>query len=207
MVMTMACKKKIGIMGGTFNPIHNGHIEMAKKAYEQFGLERVIFMPSGNSYLKTNVLDAKYRVSMVELAIEEFDYFELSLIEVERKGNTYTYETLQELSLENPDTEYYFILGADSLMYLDKWKNPEIIFSLSKILCAVRDDYDMDSLHSKISWFKDHLNAHIQIIQMDKLNISSTQIRKAVHEHADISRFVPKAIESYILKEHLYEEN
>lgn len=203
----MEHKKKIGIMGGTFNPIHYGHIEMAKKAYEQFQLDKVLFMPSGNSYLKKNVLDVKHRVAMVELAIAEYDYFELSLVEVERQGNTYTYETLRDLTQLHPDTDYYFILGADSLMYLEHWKNPEVIFSLSTILCAVRDDYDMGRLIEKISWLKENKNANIEIINMPKIDISSTLIREKAATHCSVSQYVPAIVEDYIQKEHLYEKD
>ena len=96
----------VGIMGGTFNPIHNGHIWLAQQAYERLGLEKVIFIPSGNSYMKQNVLDAQNRAAMVKLAISDFEHFELSMTEVERKGNTYTFETLEELKVQNPDVKY-----------------------------------------------------------------------------------------------------
>ena len=130
---------KIGIMGGTFNPIHNGHIALAQKAYEDLKLDKVLFMPSGTSYLKQNVLSAKHRVEMVRRAILPYSYFELSLIEVNRAGNTYTYETLQQLKCENPNIEYYFIIGADSLFNIDGWKCPERLLKTCTILAAYRD--------------------------------------------------------------------
>ena len=115
--------RKIGIMGGTFNPIHNGHVALADAAYKTFSLDKVLFMPSGNSYMKQHVLDNSKRVSMVSKAIESISYFELSTIEVERFGNTYTSETLQQLTQQNPDVQYYFIMGADSLFHIEKWKD------------------------------------------------------------------------------------
>ena len=110
---------KTGIMGGTFDPIHNGHILIARSAYEKVGLDKVLFMPSGNSYMKKNVLDVSKRVEMVRLAIADFPYFELSSIEAQRQGNTYTYDTLEQLTKQNPKDEYYFIMGADSLFSIE----------------------------------------------------------------------------------------
>lgn len=199
--------KKVGIMGGTFNPIHNGHIIMAQKAYEQFALDKVLFMPSGHSYLKTNVLDTTKRVDMVKLAIKDYPYFSLSLMEVERGGNTYTCETLQELKSKNPDTSYYFIVGADSLLYMEHWKNPADIFALATILCAVRDDYDRKTIEQKRIYLQERFPADIRFIDMPKIEISSTQIRSAVKNHASVTEWVPKEVADYMAKEHLYEED
>lgn len=207
MVIKMEHMKKVGIMGGTFNPIHNGHILMAQKAYEQFALDEVLFMPSGHSYLKTNVLDTKKRVDMVKLAIERYPYFSLSLMEVERSGNTYTYETLQALKKENPDTWYFFIVGADSLLYMEHWKKPSEIFALATILCAARDDYDIKALEGKRIYLQKKLHADIRFIHMPKIEISSTQIRSAVQNHASVAELVPKEVADYMAKEHLYEED
>ena len=133
---------KVGIMGGTFNPIHNGHIALAQSAYKTLALDKVLFMPSGKSYMKNRVLDARQRIAMIDRAISPYPYFELSTIEVERAGNTYTSETLRLLNQQNPQIHYYFIMGADSLFHIETWKDPEIIFSLSTLVCAVRDEYD-----------------------------------------------------------------
>lgn len=198
--------QKVGIMGGTFNPIHNGHIQLAKSAYEALALDKVLFMPSGNSYLKKNVLDAKHRVAMTKVAIADYSYFELSLIEVEREGNTYTYDTLQHLTKDHPDTEYYFILGADSLLYIDRWREPQIIFDLCTLVCAVRNDSDMNVLQDKGNELA-ALGAKIVYLNMDKIDISSTAIREGVKQGQDISDMVPSTVLDYIKREHLYEEN
>lgn len=203
----METMNKIGIMGGTFNPIHNGHIEMAKVAYKQFQLDKVLFMPSGNSYLKKNVLEASHRVEMVKRAIKEYPYFELSLIEVERKGNTYTYETLEQLHKQNRNDQYYFIVGMDSFMYMDKWYKPEIIFSNATILCALRDNFESEDFDRKRNIYQEKYDADIQAIHMPKIEISSTMIRNHVHDHLPIQDFVPKAVYEYITKEKLYAEN
>ena len=123
-----ADRKKIGIMGGPFDPIHVGHLILGEKAYEQLGLDRVWFMPSGNPPHKRNrkgQASNEQRVSMVKKAIAGNPHFELSLIEMNEDGYTYTYRTLERLKEENPDTDYYFIIGADSLYDFATWKKPE----------------------------------------------------------------------------------
>lgn len=197
--------RKIGIMGGTFNPIHNGHVALADAAYKAFSLDKILFMPSGNSYMKQHVLDNSKRVSMVSKAIESISYFELSTIEVERFGNTYTSETLQQLTQQNPDVQYYFIMGADSLFHIEKWKDPEIIFQLSTLICMVRDDYNMADIKKKGAELAQR-GADILYLNMPKIDISSTDIRNRVKLHQSISELVPEKVEKYILQEHLYEK-
>ena len=197
--------RKIGIMGGTFNPIHNGHVALADAAYKAFSLDKILFMPSGNSYMKQHVLDNSKRVSMVSKAIESISYFELSTIEVERFGNTYTSETLQQLTQQNPDVQYYFIMGADSLFHIEKWKDPEIIFQLSTLICMVRDDYNMTDIKKKGAELAQR-GADILYLNMPKIDISSTDIRNRVKLHQSISELVPEKVEKYILQEHLYEK-
>lgn len=203
----MQHNKRVGIMGGTFNPVHNGHLAMAQNAYEQYKLDEVLFMPSGHSYLKTNVLDTGKRIEMVKYAIEPYSCFSLSMIEVNRGGNTYTCETLQDLKAQNPDTDYFFIVGADSLLYMENWKNPEQIFSLSTILCAPRDNYDIAKLENKRQFLQEKYHADIQFIHMPNIEISSTQIRNAVKAHVSVAEFVPKKVAEYMEREHLYEED
>lgn len=195
---------KIGIMGGTFNPIHNGHIALAEAAYKNFSLDKILFMPSGKSYMKQHVLENEKRVTMVAKAIEAIPYFELSTIEVERLGNTYTCETLQELTQQNPDVHYYFLMGADSLFNIEKWKNPNVIFSLATLICTIRDDYDMKSIRKKGAELTQN-GADILYLNMPKIAISSTDIRDRVKLHQSISDLVPEKVEKYILQEHLYE--
>lgn len=196
---------KVGIMGGTFNPIHNGHLAIAQKAYEAVDLDKVLFMPSGNSYMKKHVLEISKRLDMVKLAIQAFPHFELSLIEADRKGNTYTCETLEQLVMENPDIRYYFIMGADSLFQIETWWKPEQIFALSTLICAVRNDYDLASIQQK-GLELSRLGADIIYLDIPKINISSTDIRARVKNNLSISEFVPKEVFEYIIQEHLYYE-
>jgi nicotinate-nucleotide adenylyltransferase len=201
----MKCSNKIGIMGGTFDPIHKGHVLLAKEAYDSLGLDKVLFMPSGKSYMKSNVSDVNKRVEMVKLAIKEYAQFEISLIEAQKKGNSYTCETLEDLKRANPDTEYYFIIGADSLFQIEKWYNPEKIFELSQIVCTVRDEYDIDSIKQKGNELS-KLGASITYLDIPKIEMSSTKIRAMVKRGLPVEEYVGRAVADYIIQEHLYNE-
>lgn len=197
--------KRIGIMGGTFNPIHNGHLLLARRAQEQVSLDKVLFMPSGNSYMKNNVLETRKRVEMVALAIQQYPEFELSLIEAQKSGNTYTVETLEYLTSSNPEVRYYFIIGADILFQIEQWRNPEQIFRMAVLVCAVRDDYDMDAIRQKGNILAAS-GADIIYLNMPRLDISSTDIRANVKSSRSISGMVPPEVAHYIEQEHLYYE-
>lgn len=201
----MKSGKRIGIMGGTFNPIHNGHLLLAKNAQKQVLLDQVLFMPSGNSYMKRNVLETQKRVAMVALAIERYPDFELSLIEAQKSGNTYTYETLECLKTANPDTQYYFIIGADILFQIEQWRNPKQIFQMAVLVCAVRNDYDFNMIQEKGNDLAAS-GANIIYLNMPKLDVSSTDIRAKVKSNLSISDLVPPEVAQYIEQEHLYYE-
>lgn len=197
---------KTGIMGGTFNPIHNGHLILADTAYRTLGLDNVLFVPSGTSYMKEHVLETAKRVDMVRLAIAKYPQFELSLVEADRQGNSYTSETLERLTRENPDICYFFIMGADSLFQIETWYQPEKIFSLAKIVCTVRDDYDMDKIKQKGQQLG-CLGADIIYLDMPQIDISSTDIRAKVKKQQSILEDVPTEVADYIQRERLYEKN
>lgn len=201
----MKSGKRIGIMGGTFNPIHNGHLLLAAKAQEQVLLDKVLFMPSGNSYMKRNVLETQKRVDMVALAIEHYPDFELSLIETQKSGDTYTFETLKSLKALNPETQYYFIIGADILFQIERWRNPEQIFQMAVLVCAVRDDYDLDAIREKGTILMAS-GAEILYLNMPRFDLSSTDIRARVKSNQSISGMVPPEVAHYIEQEHLYYE-
>ena len=124
----MSCQnKKVGIMGGTFDPIHYGHLILAQNALDTFSLDEILFVPSGTPWLKesTKVLSKNKRVSMTGMAIEDNPDFALSTIEIDREGNSYSYETVEELKRLQPKTDFYFIMGADSLLEIERWKHPD----------------------------------------------------------------------------------
>ena len=198
--------KKVGIMGGTFNPIHMGHLIIAEKAREQFELDKVLFMPCGMPYMKdrSELLPADIRAKMVSLAIEGNPFFELSSIEIVKKGSTYTYETLEYLKHENPDTEYYFILGADSLWTIADWKEPARIFNICRILAAVRDDKSVRDMETQITLLKNKFDADIYLLHTEHVGISSSSIRKSVCKGESIRYLVPEAVYRYIVDNRLY---
>lgn len=196
--------KKVGIMGGTFDPIHMGHLIIAETAREAFDLEEILFIPSGVSYMKSNVLDKKTRVTMTGIAIEDNPHFALSTIEVDRDGNSYSYETIAELKKHNPDTEYYFIVGADSLFHMEKWMCPEKIFSECVILAAIRSGSTAEEFNAQIEYLKESYKADIRMVPTKSLDISSTAIREKAERGSSIQYLVPDKVREYIDKNNIY---
>ena len=199
-------KKKTGIMGGTFNPVHNGHLLLAETAREFFGLDKVIFMPSGNPYIKKNSIipDGNLRVQMLEHAVKENPYFRLSRMEVEREGPTYTCDTLVKLRELNPEEEYYFIMGADSLLTLESWKNPEIIFQNCVIAAAVRGTGTEDKIKKIADYLTESYQSDIRIMPSRYIDISSSEIRKRIKDGRSVRYMIPDSVIAYIEKEGLY---
>ncbi|MDE6663169.1 MAG: nicotinate-nucleotide adenylyltransferase [Lachnospiraceae bacterium] len=193
-------------MGGTFNPIHIGHLIIAERAREQFDLEEVLFMPCGMPYMKdtSELLPSDIRAEMVSLAIKDNPFFTLSTIEIEKEGSTYTYETLEQLKSENPDTEYYFILGADSLWTISDWKEPERIFANCHILAAVRDDKSAQDMKKRINFLKNKFDARISLLKTGLIEISSSTIRDSVKKGTSVRYLVPNNVYDYIIKNKLY---
>lgn len=199
-------KNKIGILGGTFNPIHNGHLILAQNALEFCDLDNILFIPSGCSYFKDQslILPKNERIKMVSLAIENNDKFILSTIETEKEGNSYTYETLTELTNNNPNSDYYFIIGADTLYSIETWKNPDIIFSLSNIIVAPRDYKNQIELKKQADYLRNKFNANIIILDSPNIDISSTVLRNKVKNNKSIKYYVPDNLYEYIKSQKFY---
>jgi len=198
--------KKVGILGGTFDPIHIGHLFLAENAYCQFGLDTVLIMPTGNPPHKTDkeVTDKMHRNKMVQLAIEDNGHLKLSLFEQERSGLIYTADTLKLLCENNPDCEYYFIVGGDSLAYMDKWYKPEVIFAHATILAAIRDDIDDKAVESIADELKRRFGAKIELLRTPEIGVSSSLVRDRVKDGRSIRYYVPKDVEKYIYNNRLY---
>lgn len=200
--------KKVGILGGTFNPIHMAHLIIAETAREEAGLDDILFIPSGCSYLKdvSDILPAKDRVHMTGLAIEDNSHFALSTIEIDRGGNSYTCDTLVELKNRYPDQEYYLILGADNLFTMEQWKDPEVIFQNVKILAAVRGSKKRADMEEKIAELKEKYDADITLLHVRHVDISSSMIREKTAQERSIRYMVPEKVREYIMKNHFYEK-
>lgn len=199
--------KKIGILGGTFNPVHMAHLIIAETAQEEAGLDDILFVPSGCSYLKdmSEILPAKDRINMTGLAIEDNPHFALSTIETDREGNSYTCETLLELKERYPTQEYYLIVGADNLFTMEEWKDVEVIFQNAKILAAVRGSKKRADMEERIAELKEKYGADVTLLNVRHVDISSSMIREKVAAGRSIRYMVPEKVREYILKNHLYE--
>lgn len=198
---------KIGILGGTFNPIHTGHLILAENAYEFMGLDQVLFIPSGVSYLKdmNEILPAHQRLKLVELAIVSNPHFALSTIETDRKGNSYTYETLKELKAQNPDAELYFICGADVMMSIHTWKEPATILKYASLVVAPRNDTDPDLMNRQKEALAGDFQAKVYILNTAELDISSSMIRDRLIHKKSVRYYLPDPVIAYIQEHKLYE--
>ncbi len=198
--------KKIGIMGGTFNPIHNGHLLLGERAYEQFGLDEVWFMPSKKQPHKENDLSITddERIRLVEKAIEGNPHFVLSTMEFEREGFTYTADTLSLLHKELPQTSFYFIIGGDSLYTIEKWYLPEVVFEHANIIATGRDGIDEALALRKITELKERFQANIHYLKVPRIDISSNDIRQLLKNESSVRYMVPDNVYQYILEKGLY---
>lgn len=195
----------IGILGGTFNPIHLGHIELAKQAHEQYHIPQIFVMPSGNpsSYKDGScIVSATHRCNMVLAAISPYPYMELSKMETQRSGYTYTSDTLKQLS-GLYDT-IYFIIGADSLYALEKWHEATYVMAHCHLLVANRNKKYKMELLDWVDYLKSHYDATISIMDLPNLPYSSTIIRSRIAEGLTVSGLVPEAVCDYIDIHHLY---
>ena len=203
----LADLKRIGIMGGTFDPIHLGHLILGECAYNEFGLDKVLFMPSGNPPHKKDAsgrASNEHRQKMTELAIANNPHFELSLLEMEREGYIYTNETLRILKKAHPDTEYYFIMGADSLFQFHEWRSPQIIADLAVLAVAVRDNVSDEALDLRIRQVEEMYHARILKMSVPNIDISSTAIRKAIADEKSCRYYVPDSVLEYMENNRLY---
>lgn len=202
-------RKKIGILGGTFNPIHNGHIKVAEAVCAYLELDQIWFMPSGISYLKdqSEIVSANHRLEMTRLAIKNYPKFFCSDFEVRMEGNTYTADTLTALHNQYPEMDFYFILGADSLLGLPTWKNPGQIAELCTLVSVIRDETDEKGLLMQKRWLEQNYGARVVLVPFRKVDISSSEIRDNLASREEIDNFVPKEVQNYIYEHGLYQEN
>jgi len=196
--------ERLGIIGGTFDPIHLAHLYIAEQAKKTLKLDKIIFMPAGSQPLKIDkkVTEASLRLSMVKDAIEGKIGFEVSDYEIKKEGISYTFETLEYFS--KIDREIYFIAGGDSLMSLGKWKGVDKIFQLCKFVVFTRPGYSYESLLKHKDYFEEKYKGEIIILNLTELDISSTDIREAISLGEDINKLLPKKVIEVIKKKNLY---
>ena len=188
--------RKIGILGGTFDPIHHVHLILGEAAREQFGLDRIIFIPSGCSYMKdiNSITPGELRYQMVKLAIENNPYFTCSRIEIDREGNSYTIDTLRELKKLYPGDEIYLILGGDTFKQIEGWYESEEIFKNCIILAAVRDNMTIADMDTQRRYLHDKYGADIRILQFRNLDLSSSDIRARLKTGRSVRYLLPDSV-------------
>ena len=201
---------KIGIMGGTFDPIHNGHLMLGEYAYKEFQLDRIWFLPNGNPPHKSDDTiesQTKNRVEMVKRAISETEYFSMQLYEVENKDLHYSYKTMKYFKENYPDHEFYFIIGADSLFSIETWMHPELLLKNCIILAAFRDDKGRDEMLAQIRYLNQKYEADIRLLNTPNVDISSSEIREMLKEGQSIEGIVPDSVLAYIEEKQLYRDD
>ena len=199
-------KKRVGILGGTFDPMHNGHLAIAREARVELELEEVLFLPTGRPWMKAGqtITSAEHRMAMVRLAIAGHTWCHLSTMEVDRPGPTYTVDTLDELRREHGTTvDFYFILGWDSLPELPRWREPLRIIQLCTLVALPRPGSarpDIAAIEKQVPG----LLRRLVILEKPEVDVSGTEIRERIAEGKPIADLVPAAVESYIREKGLY---
>lgn len=185
---------KIGILGGSFHPFHNGHLQLGQYCIEHDIVDEVWFIPTGVSYLKRNIamLSGAERLRLLELGISGMDKMKALDIEIKRSGDTYTYETLEELNSLYPEDDFYFMIGADCLFTIETWKNAQRIFNASTLLVAQRDGISRRDMRQKMKDLENRFKARIIMIDFPEMDISSTEIRDRIKNGMKIDDLVPE---------------
>ena len=198
---------KVGILGGTFDPVHIGHLHIAGIALEQASLDRVLFVPAGHPRLKQAepAASVKHRLEMVRLATADNPRFNVCDLEAFRSGPTYTVDTLTELSGElGPDLELFFILGLDVLRKLDMWKDPARVLRLCQILVFDRpgeQNFDWSEFYRKVP----EANQRIRVVTATPMDISATELRRNIAAGRDLKRQIPDSVARYIQDQGFYQ--
>ncbi|CCQ92623.1 putative nicotinate-nucleotide adenylyltransferase [[Clostridium] ultunense Esp] len=201
-------REKIGIMGGTFDPIHNGHLILAEYARTTFGLDKILFIPTGKPPHKDkdSISSNSHRYNMTLFAINSNPYYLISSIEIQRESIAYTIDTIKYLKSKFNYTDFYFILGSDSLYQIHKWKDYKELLGLCNFIVAKRQDLDNDNLKVKIKELSELYGSPLSILESPLIDISSTEIRNRVKKGLSIKYLVPESVEQYIEKNKLYKE-
>ena len=195
---------RIGVFGGTFDPIHMGHLIVAEDARAALELDKVLFIPAGQPWFKSyrRITETHHRLAMVRLAVEGNPSFDVTDIEIARTGPSYTVDTLAELREQYPDAEFIVILGVDALREIDRWHQPRKLFELASVVGMARPGtaINLSVLHAAIPGS----SSRIRLLDSALIDISGTEIRRRVAEGHSIRYRVPAAVERYIRENGLY---
>jgi nicotinate-nucleotide adenylyltransferase len=197
--MALTDKRRIGVMGGTFDPIHNGHLVAASEVASAFDLDEVIFVPTGSPYLKDNVTPAEHRYLMTVIATASNPRFKVSRIDIDRAGPTYTVDTLADMQKLHPDAELVFISGADAIAQISAWKNADQLWDLAHFVAVSRPGHKLT--------IPDAPEGAISKLEIPALAISSTDIRARVQTGKPVWYLVSDGVVQYIAKNSLYGQN
>jgi nicotinate-nucleotide adenylyltransferase len=192
----LTVRRRIGVMGGTFDPIHNGHLVAASEVASAFKLDEVIFVPTGSPYQKQNVTSAEHRYLMTVIATASNPRFKVSRIDIDRGGDTYTVDTLQEMKELHPDADLVFISGADAIAQILAWKEAERLWSLAHFVAVSRPGHNLT--------IPDAPEGSISSLEIPALAISSTDVRRRVDSGYPVWYLVPDGVVQYIAKHELY---
>lgn len=196
--------RKVGIMGGSFDPIHLGHLVVANEALNIYKLDEIIFVPSGDPPHKSGLrADSFHRLLMVNMAVLSNEKFRVSDIEIKTPGKSYTLNTLREFRKLYENTEFYFITGTDAVMDLPNWHRAEEILKLCSFIAASRPD-SAEEVDKKINKIQKMLGGKIEMLQIPMLQISSTNIRERFKMGISAKYLLPESVERYIIKNNLY---
>ena len=189
-------RRRIGVMGGTFDPIHHGHLVAASEVADRFALDEVVFVPTGQPWQKTGTTVAEHRYLMTVIATASNPRFTVSRVDIDRPGPTYTRDTLIDLRRQEPDADWFFITGADALSAIMGWKNYEELFELAHFIGVTRPGYQLTDLNLP--------SGAVTLIEVPALAISSTDCRRRVQAGGPVWYLVPDGVVQYIAKHGLY---
>ena len=198
---------RLGILGGTFDPVHRGHLALAHAALDELGLDEVLFLPAGQPWRKAGRMIAsnEHRLAMLRRALEGEAAFRVSMMELERPGPSYTADTLEALRDDRPEDELFFLLGEDALMDLPNWARPQRILELARLAVVRRADTSAEALEETERRVPG-LGERVIWLKMPAVAVSATEIRERVREGQAIGGLVPATVEEYIRKQGLYRE-
>lgn len=198
---------KIGLLGGSFDPIHNGHLYMAKQVLQSQIVDEIWFIPTGHSPNKkeSDMASAMHRLHMCELATQNEPRYKVCDLEIISTERSYTYRTLEKLHEQDNHNEYYFIMGADSLDYFDCWVKPERICELAKLLVIARKGFNSNELEQKKKKLQAQFPCDIRILPCETYDAASREIRQSIRQNENVSALLPAEVISYIEQEKLYQ--